>query len=111
MDTGSHRPAEASAWVGARVRELREQQQWTQSTLAQHCREAGGPGWNWTKLSIHRIETDVTDRPRRPITVDELRVLALALGVEPAQLLPPEAWPGEPPGQKPHRRTKRKDQE
>lgn len=91
--------------IGARVRQLREARGWSEPALAAQCGQLGAP---LSRQAIHRIEVPVSSRPRRLLSVHELLVLARALEVHPMDLLPPEAWPGDPPDQYPRR--KRKDE-
>lgn len=106
--TRTHHPAPAEVCdrIGETVRALRERRQWSEATLAAHCQELGVP---LSRDAIHRIEVPAAGRPRRQTTVHELLVLAHVLEVHPMALLPPDPWPGAPPGQVPHRKKKRKE--
>ncbi|WP_368913481.1 helix-turn-helix domain-containing protein [Mixta calida] len=65
----------ATDTVGARIRHLREQRGWSQSTLARYC------GW----ISQSRIGNYETGARR--VNVDDAVVIAAALGISPGELL------------------------
>lgn len=74
--------------VAERVRRLRQERRLTVAELAGRCATAGMP-----KLStqvIYKLEgqRDAPDRPPRPVTVDELMILAEVLAVPPTVLCP-----------------------
>lgn len=82
----AHTPV--SDHAAARIRELRQFRNLTQEELAARCEEMGA-GY-LTRNVIVRIEQPRTDLGfRRSITVDDLYLLADALGVSIHQLLPP----------------------
>jgi hypothetical protein len=68
----------------------------TIKALAERCAELGAPGL--TAQALYKLEgqRDRADRRPRPVTVDELLVLALALNVAPVHLLVPTDDAGEP---------------
>jgi transcriptional regulator with XRE-family HTH domain len=74
--------------VAARVRQWRKRRGWKPADLAARCAELGAP--DLTENIIENIESRSrrggTKRPR-PVTVDELLVLALALDIAPVNLL------------------------
>jgi transcriptional regulator with XRE-family HTH domain len=80
----------ASDLVGIRVRQARQQHGWTAKDLADRCAAAGAP--QITPTVVTNLET--RRRKTREVTVDELLVLALVLGVPPLQLIVPQD-PGE----------------
>jgi transcriptional regulator with XRE-family HTH domain len=82
---GSGRATWVSDYVGESITRLREQRGWSRATLAQECQRLGS---DIDRQLILRIERRQDDRPRREITVTELFVIARALDVEPARLLP-----------------------
>jgi hypothetical protein len=59
----------------------------TVAQLAARCEEAGMP--RLTAQALYKLESqrDRTDRPPRPVTVDELLILAYALDVAPVHLI------------------------
>lgn len=82
-------PSAVAEWLGITIRTLRQQRDWSAATLAQHCQAQGPAGARITKVRVVRMETVTADRPQQPPTVHELIVLAAALGVPAARLLPP----------------------
>jgi transcriptional regulator with XRE-family HTH domain len=70
---------ELNAIAGANVRRLREAKGWTQDALAMQTRRAG---LLWTGSVIAAVESG-----RRAINLDELILLALALGLPVGELL------------------------
>ena len=74
--------------VAARVRQWRKRRGWKPADLAARCAELGAA--DLTENIIENIESRSrrggTRRPR-PVTVDELLVLALALDIAPVHLL------------------------
>ena len=80
--------------MAARVREARKARGWQVADLAARCAELGHP--ELTENVLENIESGRRSRDgrrRRAITVDELRVLADALGFSPVDVLD-----GLPPG-------------
>lgn len=80
--------------VASRVREARRGRRWQVADLAARCAELGHP--ELSTAVIQNIEGGRRDKDgnrRRAVTVDELRVLADALGFSPADVLD-----GLPPG-------------
>jgi transcriptional regulator with XRE-family HTH domain len=80
-------PTTPSETVAHRVREIRRRRDLTVAQLAERCAEKGMPGL--TAQAIFNIETTRPGRPQRPVSVDELLALALALEVFPRDLLVP----------------------
>jgi transcriptional regulator with XRE-family HTH domain len=80
----SHTPSET---VAHRVREIRRKRDLTVVQLAERCIAKGMPGL--TAQAIFNIETTRPGRPQRPVSVDELIALAVALNVFPRDLLAP----------------------
>jgi transcriptional regulator with XRE-family HTH domain len=82
---------EASETVGRRVGEVRRDLGWSVEQLAERCAQAGAP--QLTVNALYVIESGrkekATGRRRRHVTVDELLLLAVALGVAPVDLLVP----------------------
>jgi transcriptional regulator with XRE-family HTH domain len=80
--------ATASDLIAQRIRELRNARGMTVADLAARCEAAGMP--KLTAQALYKLEgqRNALDRPPRPVTVDELLVLARALGVTPAELCP-----------------------
>lgn len=74
--------------IAHRVRMMRTAMGLTVAELAARCAEQGMP--KLTAQTLYKLEgaRNVPDRPPRPVTVDELLVLARALGVSPADLCP-----------------------
>jgi len=73
--------------VAARVREVRKRRDWSPADLAARCAELGAA--DLTENVIENIESRsarASKRPR-PVTVDELLILADALNVFPVHLL------------------------
>lgn len=81
----------ASDQIAERVRTLRKQRRLTVAELAGRCETAGMP--HLTAQVLYKMEgqRDAPDRPPRPVTVDELLVLASVLDVTPAELC--RTWP------------------
>ena len=75
----------ASDITGHRVRQIREQREWTRKELAGRCAEAGFPDLTVTVLT--NLETG---RKGRQFTVDEVIALAWVLAIQPLSLLAPE---------------------
>ncbi len=82
--------------VAARVREVRGKRGkrgkrgMTVAALAARCAELGAPGL--TAQALYKLEgrrNDPAERPPRPVTVDELLILARALNTPPLHLLVP----------------------
>src|SRR5690242_9621967 len=75
--------------VAARVRQVRKRRDLTTAQLAARCAELGAP--DLTTQALYKLEgqRDVASRRPRPVTVDELLALALALNVAPVHLLVP----------------------
>ncbi|MDQ3465230.1 MAG: helix-turn-helix domain-containing protein [Actinomycetota bacterium] len=74
--------------VAERVRRSRREIGWTVAELAEECRRLGAP--SLTVASLGNIERgDRGVRKRREITVDEVFVLAYALGVPPLLMMVP----------------------
>jgi transcriptional regulator with XRE-family HTH domain len=73
--------------VAKRVRALRKEQDLTVAQLAARCGEAGMP--QLTAQALYKLETRraAPSGARRPVTVDELFILARALGVTLGHLL------------------------
>jgi transcriptional regulator with XRE-family HTH domain len=82
-----------SETVAHRVREIRRKRDLTVVQLAERCAELDMPGL--TAQAIFNIETTRPGRPQRPVSVDELIALAVALNVFPRDLLAPvnDGWP------------------
>jgi transcriptional regulator with XRE-family HTH domain len=78
--------------VAARVREVRTRHGLTTAQLAARCAALGAPGL--TAQALYKLEgqRDPAKRRPRPVTVDELLVLALALDVAPVHLLVPTGY-------------------
>jgi transcriptional regulator with XRE-family HTH domain len=83
--------------VAARVREVRKRRGWSPADLAARCAALGAG--DLTENVIENIESRSrrggTKHPR-PVTVDELLALALALNVAPVHLIVPPGDEGEP---------------
>lgn len=75
--------------VAARVRVVREKRRMSTPGLAARCAELGAP--KLTAQALYKLEGQRgrEDRRPRPVTVDELLALALALDVAPVHLLVP----------------------
>lgn len=73
--------------VAERVRTARRRRGLKVAQLAERCAELGVP--ELTTQAIFNIETTRPGRPQRPVTVDELLALAVALEVAPVHLLTP----------------------
>ena len=75
--------------VAARVREVRGKRGMTVADLAARCAELGAPGL--TAQALYKLEgqRDPAKRRPRPVSVDELLTLAVALNVAPVHLLVP----------------------
>jgi transcriptional regulator with XRE-family HTH domain len=72
--------------VAARVREVRGKRGMTVAELAARCAELGVP--ELTAQALYKLEQRRQGKLRpRPVTVDELLVLALALDIAPVHLL------------------------
>jgi transcriptional regulator with XRE-family HTH domain len=73
--------------VAARVRSLRKAQDLTVAQLASRCADAGMP--QLTAQALYKLETRraAPSGARRPVTVDELFILARALSVTMGELL------------------------
>jgi transcriptional regulator with XRE-family HTH domain len=80
----SRTPSETVAY---RVREIRRKRDMTVVQLAERCAELDMPGL--TAQSLFNIETTRPGRPQRPVSVDELVAIAIALDVFPRDLLAP----------------------
>lgn len=82
---------EVSETVGRRVREARKRLRWSVEELAEACARVGGG--QLTVDALYALESGRRDpktrRRRRSVTVDELFVLAAALGPPPVDLLVP----------------------
>ncbi|SRR6266487_944828 len=82
--------------VAARVRQVRTKRGMKVADLAARCAELGAP--QLTAQALYKLEgqrESATRRPR-PVTVDELLALSLALNVAPVHLLVPPDDPREP---------------
>ncbi len=79
----------ASDVVAARVKEVRTKRALTVAGLASRCAELGAP--ELTAQALYKLEGQRgrSDRRPRPVTVDELLTLAVALNVSPVHLLVP----------------------
>jgi transcriptional regulator with XRE-family HTH domain len=76
--------------VAARVRDVRAKRKLTVAELAARCAEMGAPGL--TANALYKLEgrrNSPAERRPRPVSVDELLALALALNVAPVHLLVP----------------------
>lgn len=74
--------------VAARVRQVRGKRHMTVAQLAARCAELGAP--LLTEQALYKLEARRPGkRHPRPVTVDELLALALALDVAPVHLLVP----------------------
>lgn len=71
--------------VAARVRKLRQERNLTVAELAGRCAAAGMP--RLTAQVLYKLEGQRASRTPRPVTVDELLILAQALGVPVSELL------------------------
>ena len=71
--------------IAARIRKLRNDRGMTVAELAARCRDAGMP--HLTAQVIYKLESQRTNRAPRPVTVDELLVLAYALDIAPVHLI------------------------
>jgi transcriptional regulator with XRE-family HTH domain len=82
--------------VAARVRQVRIRRGLTVAELAERCKAIGAP--KLTAQALYKLEgqRQREDRRPRPVTVDELLALALALNVAPVHLLVPVDGPEEP---------------
>jgi len=82
--------------VAARVREVREKRRMKVTDLARRCAEYGAP--ELTAQALYKLEGQRAraDRRPRPVTVDELLTLAIALNVAPVHLLVPVDDPDAP---------------
>ena len=60
---------------GARIRELREARGWSQEALADAAR-------------LHRTHISLIERGQRSVQLETIESLAIALGVQPAALMP-----------------------
>jgi transcriptional regulator with XRE-family HTH domain len=76
----------ASELAGLRIRQARQQRDWTAKELADQCAAAGAP--QITPTVITNLET--RRRKTREITLDEVLVLAHVLDVPPLQLMVPQ---------------------
>ena len=80
--------------VAARVREVRGKRHLTVAELAARCAERGAP--ELTAQALYKLEQRRPGKLRpRPVTVDELLTLAIALNVAPVHLLVPVDDPDE----------------
>jgi len=82
--------------VAARVRQVRVKRDMKVKDLAARCAELGAP--QLTTQALYKLEgqrESATRRPR-PVSVDELLALALALNAPPLYLLVPPDDPDEP---------------
>jgi transcriptional regulator with XRE-family HTH domain len=82
-------PQTPSDAVAARVKQVRKRRDLTVADLAARCAELGAP--QLTAQALYKLEgqrESATRRPR-PVSVDELLTLALALNVAPVHLLVP----------------------
>jgi transcriptional regulator with XRE-family HTH domain len=77
--------ATPSDLIAQRVRDLRKARGMTAADLAKRCAEAGMP--RLTAQALYKLEGQRSKRTPRPITVDELLVLAYALDIAPAYLV------------------------
>jgi transcriptional regulator with XRE-family HTH domain len=77
----------ASDLIAKTVRALREDRGMTVADLAQRCGQAGMP--HLTAQVLYKLEgqRDKDNRPPRPVTVDELLILAYVLDVAPVHLI------------------------
>jgi transcriptional regulator with XRE-family HTH domain len=73
--------------VARRVRELRTDRNMTVKDLAARCAEEGMPGLTAQTLYKLEAQRDPAKRKPRPVSVDELLVLARALDVPVSELL------------------------
>ncbi len=75
--------------VAMRVREARKRRNLTTEQLALRCADLGAP--ELTTQTLYKLEgqRDPSVRPPRPVSVDELLILAKALRVYPVHLLVP----------------------
>ena len=79
-------PETISDLIARRVREVRKDERGLSvADLAARCAEAGMP--KLTAQALYRLEQRTPDRPARPVTVDELLVLAYCLDVSPLYLI------------------------
>ena len=91
--------------VATQVRKYRLRREWSIRQLAEECAKLGAPQLTSASLgNIERGQDQDAKRKRRDVTVEELMVLARALGVAPLLLMVPleggrpqvEMVPGEP---------------
>jgi transcriptional regulator with XRE-family HTH domain len=82
--------------VAARVKQVRKRRDLTVAELAARCAELGAP--QLTAQALYKLEgqRESASRRPRPVTVDELLALALALDAPPLYLLVPPDGPDEP---------------
>jgi hypothetical protein len=82
--------------VAARVKQVRKRRDLTVADLAARCAELGAP--QLTAQALYKLEgqRESAGRRPRPVTVDELLALALALNVAPVHLLVPPDEPDTP---------------
>jgi transcriptional regulator with XRE-family HTH domain len=81
--------------VAARVREVRGKRKLTVAEVADRCAALGAP--DLTAQALYKLEGRRPGKLRpRPVTVDELLVLAAALNVAPVHLLVPPDDPDAP---------------
>jgi transcriptional regulator with XRE-family HTH domain len=75
--------------VAERVRQVRIKRGLKTTQLAARCKDLGAPGL--TAQALYKLEgqRDRAERRPRPVTVDELLALGLALNVAPVHLLVP----------------------
>jgi transcriptional regulator with XRE-family HTH domain len=75
--------------IAARVRQVRTERGMTTAQLADRCADLGAP--LLTAQALYKLEgqRESASRRPRPVTVDELLALALALDVAPANLVVP----------------------
>lgn len=79
----------AGALIAQRVKEIREKKEWTQQDLADAVTEVGGP-LTLSRTALAKLEAGGTRA--RNVSVEELLVLAVALGVAPIHLaVPPDS--------------------
>jgi 8-oxo-dGTP diphosphatase len=71
--------------IAQRIRQLREARGWTVAELAARCKDAGLP--RLTATVLYKMESQRQNRAPRPVTVDELLILAFVLDIAPVHLI------------------------
>ena len=71
--------------IAQRIRQLREARGWSVAELATRCKDAGLP--RLTSTVLYKLESQRQNRAPRPVTVDELLILAFVLDIAPVHLI------------------------